>query len=123
MLVAECAVRADKSLEVEIRRVDSSMQHLALWIEDLWCTHPGKNCDEVFCLISPPTWTWYVGIPARFTLGRALWKLGQFASNGLDDADLMRTDVVSEREAVDVYGWEDERLRDALSCWDDEDDD
>ncbi|MBC7593205.1 MAG: hypothetical protein H7288_04595, partial [Kineosporiaceae bacterium] len=77
MLVSDSFVNPDGSIVVELKRATLFVDHLSLCIEDRWANHPGQGCDEVFCLFSPPRWTWFVGITWHFSLGRVVVALGR----------------------------------------------
>ncbi|WP_159539034.1 hypothetical protein [Aeromicrobium sp. 9AM] len=100
---------------LETRDVGGLKGLTAAVVNDLFCTHDG-DCDEAFCLISPPTWAWYVGIGGfdyRFTLGAVLRRLGVWAA--CFDHPLLKSDEISADDAVDLYGWDRAALDDALA--------
>lgn len=123
MLVSESTVKSDGTIVVELKSATSPVDYLALFIEDKWDSHPGQACNEAFCLISPPRWTWLVGITWRFSLGRLLGTLGQFSSGRVAMLSVVHSEVIDEGEAVEIYGWDADELQDALHWLDEDDDD
>ena len=122
MLVSDSFVNPDGSIVVELKSATLFVDHLSLFIEDRWANHPGQDCNEAFCLILPPRWTWLVGITWRFSLGRILGNLGQFVSRRSGNLKVVHSAIIDECEAVEIYGWDAADLQDALH-WLDEDDD
>lgn len=72
-------------------------------VEEFFCRHPGRTCDETFCLISPPPWAWRVGFGYRFSLGAMLGNLGTWSL--CYERPLVRTEAISVDGAFQTYGW------------------
>lgn len=100
MFVTE-AVLHDGQMLLETREVRGRKALAAIVVAELFCSHEGR-CDESFCLIAPPEWTYYVGLGWRVSLGALLCKLGQWAS--CMDHPVVRSTHISPGEAID-FGW------------------
>lgn len=113
MYVSEAVVKNGNDLVLETHEVRGVKTLTAAVVNELFCTHDGRACNEAFCLISPPDWTYRVGLGFRFSLGSRLWHLGQWAT--CMDHRVVREEAISESVAVDTFGWDRDILAEALT--------
>lgn len=95
---------------VETREASGFVAMLALAVDELCCTHPGRDCRDAFCLIDPKPWAWNLGIGWRLSVGRAMWMVGQWAAGHPHRLPVVRTESVTREEAVTVWGWREEDI-------------
>ena len=113
MYVSEAVVKNGGELVLETHEVRSLKALIATVVVELFCTHDEVSCNDTFCLISPPEWTYRIGLGHRFSLGSRLWHLGQWAA--CMDHVVVREDAISEDEAVDKFGWDRNTLAEVLA--------
>jgi hypothetical protein len=67
--------------------------------------HDVSHCSPGRCLIDPPGWTWWVGVP-RCSLGDAIWRLGQWAFGRQDGILEVWRSEVGPQVLVECLGWD-----------------
>lgn len=111
MLTIDTYVKNGTLVE-EVQDVIGLRAHLAALVDDLLVSHPGQTCAEGTCLLLPPTWTWYLGLTGRLSLGHYIWRLGQWAAGY--QHPVVRERVIARDDSIVTTGWDPDWLEEAL---------
>lgn len=65
-----------------------------------------------FCVINPPAWTFWLGGHHKYSLGGAIWTLGQWAFGRAEEIPPIYRQAVSPEDLVSGFGWDPSHLVD-----------
>jgi hypothetical protein len=103
MLVVDTHLTRDGDAVLEVHQLQGVRDLFAWLIAEHGCRHGDDG--EGFCWISPPRWTWWVGVPNRtWSLGGAVFTLGQWAHRR-EACTKVAWGCEVGRENLEVFGW------------------